>query len=237
MNYLTDSRRNALASEYVLGTLKGPARIRFQRLLMQHQDMRQTLWRWENHLNALGGSLRPQVLPPHVWEKIQTQLGFNDVAAQTNLSTATVVKFPTAAIKKWQWLTGLSAAAAIIFAVLLFVPSGSEHISTPQLAIVQSEKSQALWVIELNEKNINVQATTTFQAQHDRDYELWIVAKDGRAPISLGLLPKQGRRVLPRADIIDKVEIAALAVSLEPLGGSPNGQPTTVLYTADLVAI
>lgn len=237
MNYLTDSRRNALASEYVLGTLQGPARIRFQRLLMQHPDMRQTLWRWENHLNALGGALHPQALPPHVWENIQARLGFATSTTPANASTSNVVAFPAPAAKKWQWLTGLSAAAAIIFAVLLFVPTGSEHTRIPQLAIVQSEKSQALWIIELDEKTIHVQATTTLQAQADKDYELWIVAKDGRAPISLGLLPKQGKLRLPRADIIDKVEIAALAVSLEPLGGSPNGQPTTVLYTADLVAI
>ena len=237
MNYLTDSRRNALASEYVLGTLQGPARIRFQRLLMQHHDLRQTLWRWENHLNALGGALHPQTLPPHVWENIQARLGFVSSGEPTSVPTSNVVTFPQPAAKKWQWLTGLSAAAAIIFAVLLFVPTGSERIQNPQVAIVQSEKSQALWIIELNEKEIRVQATNTLQAQADKDYELWIVAKDGRAPISLGLLPKQGKILLPRADIIDKIEIAALAVSLEPLGGSPNGQPTTVLYTADLVAI
>ena len=240
MNYLTDSRRNALASEYVLGTLQGPARIRFQRLLMQHSDMRQTLWRWENHLNALGGSLPAQTPSPRVWENIQQRLGFKDGVETDNKPTSNIVTFPAPSLPsahKWQWLTGLSAAAAIIFAVLLFVPASYEHNNVPQLAIVQGEKAQALWLIELHENNISVQATSKFQAQPDKDYELWIVAKDGRAPISLGILPKQGKLILPRADIIDKVEIAALAVSLEPLGGSPNGQPTTVLYTADLVTI
>jgi len=241
MNYLTDNRRNALASEYVLGTLQGPARIRFQRLLMQHSTMRQTLWHWESHLNALGGALPSQTPPPHVWENIQTQLGFTQPLS-TSERPSTVVPFPQRPTNTWQWLTGISAAAAIVFAVLLFsptlfVPQSSQYNQNAQLAVVQGEKAQALWLIEVNKNNITVQATAKFQPQQNKDYELWIVAKDGRAPISLGLLPKQGKLTLPRADIIDKVEIAALAVSLEPLGGSPNGQPTTVLYTADLIVI
>lgn len=241
MNYLTDNRRNALASEYVLGTLQGPARIRFQRLLMQHSNMRQTLWRWEGYLNTLGASLPSQTPPPHVWENIQTRLGFAQTSPTTE-QTSTVVPFPQRSTNTWQWLTGISAAAAIVFAVLLFsptlfVPQSSQYNQNAQLAVVQGEKAQALWLIEVNKNNITVQATNKFQPQQDKDYELWVVAKDGRAPVSLGLLPKQGKLVLPRADIIGKVEIAALAVSLEPLGGSPNGQPTTVLYTADLIAI
>lgn len=237
MNYLTDSRRNALASEYVLGTLQGPARIRFQRLLMQNPDMRRTLWSWENYLNALGASLPAQTPPPRVWENIQQRLGFTPTNALPVEPTSNVVMLPQRATKKWQWLTGLSAAAAIIFAVLLFIPATHDYNKVPQLAIVQSEKAQALWLIQILENNISVQATASLHPLQTNDYELWIVAKDGRAPISLGLLPKQGKLMLPRAAIIDKVEIAALAVSLEPLGGSPNGQPTKVLYTAELVTI
>lgn len=240
MNYLTDPRRNALASQYVLGTLQGPARIRFQRLLMQHLPMRETLWLWESHLNALGGSLPAQVPAPEVWENIQVQLGFLPLPeSNSQQPPANVVLFPRTTTRKWQWLSGLSAAAAIVFAVLLFSPQLLPPTGSPesQLAIVQGEQAQALWLIKVNKDNISVQATAKFQPQQDKDYELWIVAKDGRAPISLGLLPKQGKLILARADIIDKIEIAALAVSLEPLGGSPNGQPTTVLYTADLIAI
>lgn len=245
MNYLDDQRCNALASEYVLGTLRGPARIRFQHLLMQHPSMRQTLWRWEGHLNALGGSLPSQPLPPYVWEKIQQRLGFAEQpSSSTKLESSgdNIVQLrPNTAknaIKPWQWATAFSAAAALLFAVLLFTPQQlSSPIFKSQLAIVQSEKAQALWVIELTNTAINVQATEKLQAQQNQDYELWLVAKDGRAPVSLGLLPKNGKLILPRSALIGKVEIAALAVSLEPLGGSPNGQPTKVLYTAELVAI
>lgn len=233
MNYLTEDRQNALSSEYVLGTLDGSARIRFQRLLMQHNSLRHTLWRWEGRLNELGGAL-PEITPsPDVWEKIQTRLGFN----VNTPSNQNVVSLPPRKPKSLQWFAGLSAAAAVLMAVLLVNLQSLEPVVPGQIAIVQSEKAQALWVIELRENELLVTATDRFTPLDNKDYELWMVAADGRPPISLGLLPKQGALRLPRSALFDQLQVAALAVSLEPLGGSPNGQPTTVLYTAELVTI
>lgn len=233
MNYLTEERQNALSSEYVLGSLHGPARVRFQRLLMQHNSMRHTLWRWESRLNELGGAL-PNVNPaPEVWERIQARLGFT--AAPSN--STNVVAMPQRKARGLQWFAGLSAAAAILMAVLLVNLQPIEPLLPGQIAVVQSEKAQALWLIELRDDQLLVTATDKFKALDNQDYELWMVAADGRPPISLGLLPKQGKLSLPRSVLFDQLQVAALAVSLEPLGGSPNGQPTTVLYTAELVAM
>lgn len=233
MNYLTEERQNALSSEYVLGSLHGPARIRFQRLLMQHNSMRHTLWRWESRLNELGTAL-PNVQPaPEVWERIQSRLGFTTATP----NATNVVTLPLRKPRGLQWLAGLSAAAAILMAVLLVNLQPVEPLLPGQIAVVQSEKAQALWLIELREDQLLVTATDKFKALDNQDYELWMVAADGRPPISLGLLPKQGKLSLPRSVLFDQVQVAALAVSLEPLGGSPTGQPTTVLYTAELVEI
>lgn len=231
MNYLTDERQNALSSEYVLGSLHGPARIRFQRLLMQHNNLRHTLWRWESRLNELGGAL-PEIQPAtEVWERIQTRLGF--IAQENN-----VRNLPARKSRSLQWFAGLSAAAAILMAVLLVNVQPTLPTATPgQIAVVQSEKAQALWLIELRADQLLVTATNSFKPLDNQDYELWMVAADGRPPISLGLLPKQGKLSLPRSALFDQLQVAALAVSLEPLGGSPTGQPTTVLYTAELIAM
>ena len=242
MNYLTEERKNALASEYVLGTLHGRARIRFQALLMQHRSMRHALWQWESRLNTLGSSL-PAIAPrPELWQKIQQQLGFNGVQLPAN-----VVRMPQAPVKPasiqpnrnrtWQWLTGAATAAALVLAIFVVVPQAPSKRAETQIAVVQGEKAQALWSIELGKEELVVTATDNFKALPDQDYELWMVAADGRPPVSLGLLPKQGKLTLPRKAILDQVKIAALAVSLEPLGGSPNGQPTKVLYTTEIVTI
>ncbi len=231
MNYLTEERKNALASEYVLGTLHGRARVRFQQLLMQHRSMRHVLWQWESRLNSLGGGIAAVQPPAQLWENIQKQLGFNNTVLPDN-----VVRLPQTKVRTWQWLTGVASAAAILLAVMLIVPPTPDRMQT-QIAVVQGEKAQALWSIELGKKNLIVSATQNFQPLPNQDYELWMVAADGRPPVSLGLLPKHGKLTLPRNALLDQVKVAALAVSLEPLGGSPNGQPTKVLYTTEIVTI
>lgn len=236
MNYLTDERQNALSAEYVLGSLQGPARVRYQRLLMQHPSLRSSLWRWESRLNELGAAL-PNVQPaPEVWERIQQQLGFASTGASTD-RVSNVLALPQRKPRALQWFAGLATAAAILMAVLLVNLQPVEPLSPAQIAVVQSEKAQALWLIELREDQLVVSATDKFTPLDNQDYELWMVAADGRAPISLGLLPKTGKLSLPRSALFDQLQVAALAVSLEPLGGSPTGQPTTVLYTAELVAM
>ena len=266
MNYLTEQRKNALAAEYVLGTLQGRARIRFQKLLMQHQPLREALWAWESHLNSLGGSLSSTAPDPVVWEKIQARLGFNPVAANDgeNLTpqNATILTSATPTINNvatyWQWLAALSSAAAVVLAIALVWPTTIAPVAPPvatkppqittppisaptavqtQVAVVQSAKAEALWLISLDDNNLKIQATALLPTQANNDYELWIVAKDGRAPISLGVMPQQGQLVVPRSALFDELEIAVLAVSLEPVGGSPNGSPTTVLYSAQLLSI
>jgi anti-sigma-K factor RskA len=71
----------------------------------------------------------------------------------------------------------------------------------------------------------------------DKDYELWILDGSG-VPASMGLLPQSGDGSLS----LDSKAVAALqtgntlAVSLEPLGGSPEAAPTgPVLFTAALL--
>lgn len=240
MNYLTEERQNALSSEYVLGSLQGPARVRYQRLLMQHNSLRHSLWRWESRLNELGGAL-PAIEPaPEVWERIQTRLGFSSIQSSPPASgdhANNLVNLPQRRPRALQWFAGLSAAAAILMAVLLVNLQPAGPLMPGQIAVVQSEKAQALWLIELREDQLLVTATDKFKPLDNQDYELWMVAADGRPPISLGILPKQGKLSLPRSVLFDQLQVAALAVSLEPLGGSPNGQPTTVLYTAELVAM
>jgi anti-sigma-K factor RskA len=66
-----------------------------------------------------------------------------------------------------------------------------------------------------------------------KSLELWMLP-DGSAPKSLGVIPDSGvgRVTLPAAPDVALANVPALAVSLEPAGGSPTGAPTgPVLYS------
>lgn len=229
---ITSDAKNALCAEYVLGTLRGKARERFQTMMMQSPSLRETTWFWEQHLNEMGTQLAPVKPDEAVWERIASQLGFTP-------KPATVT--PIASAQKprvWQSLSALATAAALVLAVLLVqVDTQPQVPQYSEIAIFNDADAKPLWVLEIADDFIQVRPTTSLQARTQNDYQLWIVAKDGRAPISLGLLPQQGSMRLDKLAIYDQVDIGALAVSLEPLGGSPTGQPTEVLYTTEVITL
>ena len=244
MNYLKEERLNALAAEYVVGTLRGKARTRYQKLMMQYQAVSDATAQWEQYLTGFAETLPPVAPPDDVWESIQVKLG-HKAANNANLASDTkpsskpgeVIDFEKEKQKRWKNLSFISTAAAMVLAVLLFV---MQPVPTPEvshIAVVNNADNTPLWVIEVSDTTMNVKVTDAFVALADKDYELWMVPANGEAPISLGLMPEANGDTRATPDILLGQSIAALAVSLEAPGGSVTGAPTEVLYIAPIVSV
>ena len=225
MKYQDQELLDALAVDFILGSMKGAARKRFQRLMMANPKVRQSVWRWEQHLNPLAESLPATVPNKAVWQRIQQRLGW--VAATTPAAPARTGKY---------WLA-LATAASLLLAVVMLRPLLLSPL--PQdIAVIQTSDAKAWWLVSKAENMLRVKATAAVTDDIAHDYELWMLPADGQAPISLGLLPQQGERALSWPAAADGIAIAALAVSLEPLGGSTTGAPTgPVLFTAEIVTL
>src|ERR1044071_5803092 len=70
MNYLHPERLDALAAQYVLGTLSRRARQRLARLARSEQSVAESIRSWENRLLPLADTLPPVVPPGRVWPAI-----------------------------------------------------------------------------------------------------------------------------------------------------------------------
>lgn len=75
MNYLRPELLDQLASAYVLGTLRGPARRRFERLCRESQAVRLAVQAWEVKLTPLAVSVPATTPSPALWSRIARQLG------------------------------------------------------------------------------------------------------------------------------------------------------------------
>jgi anti-sigma-K factor RskA len=232
MNYLNQELQHALAAEYVLGTLRGQARIRFQKLQLRYPEIKQVTHQWENHINSLGEQLKPVSPDPIVWEKVVARL--DGVSPKTAASN--VVKLQKRA-NWWRSTTLFAAAASILLAVLMLNPQAPIVFSPDRLTVVQNAENKPLWLIEVFTQTIDIKATELVEAKTLNDYQLWMVPSNGSAPISLGLLPQTGHASLAKVSQFDSLDIAALAVSIEPLGGSPTGAPSEVLFVSELVML
>jgi anti-sigma-K factor RskA len=190
-----------LAAEFVLGTLRGRARVRFARWRTESEMIARLCGAWEQRLNPVAERARPIPPPPSVWPKIQRRLG---LAPPTGL----------------RWVAA-AAVVALLAAMLAYWPT-SQALLPPA--------GQLQWRVEIytHRARLVVRSPGLAARPSDHDYELWALPSGGAPPVSLGVLPAQGqaahalsegqRRALARAQQV--------AVSIEPIGGSPTGQPT-----------
>lgn len=227
MNYQRPQLIEELAAQYVLGTLRGPARRRFERYCKHNATALHAVRRWEDRLVDLLANVVPVAPSTLVWDRIKFRVR-RDKALRPKRVFAT--------FGNWRFAAAAGIAAlAIAFGMWSgFGPGSSEPVAS-----IRNEQQAQMWSIEAprNRGELRVAATDNLALDPARAYELWALPADGAAPVSLGLMPKSGRSTLELTDV-QRVALSRsrqVAISLEPPGGSPTGAPTgPVLFVADI---
>ncbi len=229
MDYGRRELADALAAEYAAGTLRGPARRRYEALLPGHPALRAALQAWQDRLMPLAGAVPPQAPPPRVWRAIEQRLWPAAAAARWWQRLAL-----------WRTVSGLAAVAAVAFGVLLASPPPAR---APIVVVLQSTGAEGQFAspfvasVSADGGALVTQPVQPVALSVDRVLELWSVPPQG-APTSLGLIKANGSTVVARGKLplsLLKGGTAALAVSVEPPGGSPTGVPTgPVVYAGKL---
>ena len=236
MNLLRPELLDRLAAEYVLGTLRLGARRRFERLLRDSPAAMEAVLYWQQRLLPLAERSGEQKPPEAVWQAIEKRL-FAESARALSGASRTAFEPWWRRLIVWQGAAVLSSVCAAWFGIQLLRAPTSQPL--PSLA-------STAYVIALNNSGgeqtalVSVQKATlaapTFLSVSiispptlgaSQVLELWSIPQQaGAAPRSLGLLPLQGSVRLPLNDPALIEAAAALAVSIEPAGGSKTGLPT-----------
>lgn len=222
--------RERLAAEYVLGTLKGGARRRFEGWLHDDAALRRTVEEWRERLMPMSEFTTAQEPPARVWKDIERRLALR--ARGTGWRSW---RFDS--LEVWRSLGVVSSmAAAVLMAVLL--TRTPETTVVDYVATLNDEQAQAALVLTGDSRRgwLDVRAVDTLQVPTDKTLQLWAISRQG-APRSLGILPNnRSARLALDARAIGS-DVALLAISLEPKGGSPNPNAPTgpVLYKGSWV--
>ena len=114
MDYARPALADALAAQYVAGTLRGRARRRFEALLPSHPALQAAVRQWQLRLMPLTGVLPPQAPPARVWQAIERRLW----------SAAAAAPQPSwwARLALWRGLSALASVAVVTLVVLLASP-------------------------------------------------------------------------------------------------------------------
>jgi anti-sigma-K factor RskA len=207
---------NLVAAEYVLGVLSAAERREVERRLALEPALASEVAFWEERLGGLADAVAPVAPPANAWSRIEASIATPAATRPASLwqSLAFWRGFSIAS-------ASLAAASIALLAYVAFVPS-----ARPLIATISGRPDQPNFLAMVSGNSLTVMPAPLL-TNDPRAIELWLILP-GQNPRSLGLLP-QGQPInltIP-PDLVGRIgPEATLAVSLEPPGGSPTGQPT-----------
>ena len=231
-----DGLRERLAAEYVLGTLRGRARRRFEGLLHDDAALRRTVAEWRGRIGAMAEFV-PAVAPRvQVWRAIETRLGLRAQAPAWQVWRHNALGF-------WRTLGVASSMVAALLLVTVMQARRDAPVVT-DIATLSDDKAHTALVVtaDRERKLLRVRLVATQPLAPNQALQLWAVPQQGK-PRSLGVLAgSQGgaaQLALPLTPQAIGADVALLAVSLEPKGGSPdpNGPTGPILYKGGWISV
>lgn len=219
---------DALCGEYVLGTLRGAARKRFERAVAQEPAVARRLQYWEQ-LIAVKYSEKFIVKPSAaIWQRIRRDLALQRFAPPWY-----------SRMSLWRIWAAAATVALVVALVLPRVPPLPPAQFTT-VAVMQGKAAEAQVTVELSSdgSTLRLRSARPVQASPSQSFELWLIPPGGAAPQSLAVVGTLDSRIRIGSAVADRlVRGTKLAVSVEPAGGSPTGGPTgPVIVIGDVQA-
>lgn len=217
---------DALAGEYVLGTLSPGERRGAEARLATDADFRAAVAAWQARLQPLADDAPPVEPPAGTYDRILQRLELPPA-----LYGAEGVIALRRSLNRWR----IGTALAVILAAGLLgmvIHDRSRPPSGEFVAVLTAEGAKPAFVATVDVAKGTLSIRRIGEASPpDKSYELWAV-EPNTAPKSLGLVENAS---LTRALPVPARDLV-LAVSLEPKGGSPTGVATgPILFTGQMV--
>ncbi|HET7650479.1 MAG TPA: anti-sigma factor [Gammaproteobacteria bacterium] len=238
MKYDSQNLRVLLAGKYVLGLLKSRVRQRFERLAVEDARLRAEVAAWEDKFAAWTLILKPLQPPAAVWRKLQAAL-------RADAGESRTVRLVAAWNAVWSGAALAAAAAVLVVGILVgrslvtTTPPPTAAAPAAYLAVMAAPQGQPRWLITVHAQNrrVDMNALADNTPPPGKSYQLWMLPKSGK-PVSLGLMNSTGsaHETLTPDMLAALTKAKGLAISVEPAGGSPTGEPTgPVVFTGSII--
>ena len=225
-------RLDRLAAEYALGTSPPRVRRRLTAIARRDRTVAAALAAWERRIATLADEVPAMPPPPRVWQQIVARLGIDPRSDERGAARRWWQR-----IGFWRTFAAASFIAAVALAIAQWQRAAAPGTAPLVVVLAGSDAKPALIATAAHgDRYLTVKTIGNAAPAPGRAFELWALPQAG-APQSLGVIPSGALvRVPLRAPVEETLSnIPALAVSLEPPGGSPTGQPTgPVLYSGSI---
>ncbi|CAG2128776.1 hypothetical protein LMG31506_00529 [Cupriavidus yeoncheonensis] len=224
-----------MAAQYALGVLRGGARRRMEQLAREEPAVRAAIGHWQSRLSGMA-ELQPAAEPiGAVWCGIEQRLGW---AA----APASAAPEPSWWRKLWSapaFWRGAAAAMAVVAALAVglgWQMTQRQPGETTVIAVLNNAQSRPALLVswDAGARQLVVRRLDDLALPGQQVLQLWALPEGGK-PRSLGVIGRGPTARLALAQV--PAAVPALAVSVEPPGGSPNpdGPSGPVVFKGPLI--
>jgi anti-sigma-K factor RskA len=221
MNYLLPERLERLAREYALGTLAGPARKRFERLLRQAPAAARAVGAWQERLAGLADAVPAMQPRESVWRALEQRLFASSAAPR----------------RVWGLFSGGALAGVLLCTLLLRLQPGLIGMEPQSEVLPQSYvgllldtagKPAVLASSKRHGRLMTVKLLRPVAIPAGSVAQLWALPKDGSAAFPVGVVPGSGTAAVALADTSEKLffNVSRLAVSIEAAPAKAGDKPS-----------
>lgn len=221
------SEQHLTAAEYALGLLPPEQAQAFAQQMSQNPALHDAYVYWSERFASLSDEWPDQIPPAHIKAQLLEAIETEEHAPATSIKARSSKPRP---------LWAMAAAMILVIGLWLVWPNGFEADYQTHLAATDGTLTVDVFV-DTDSQQVRVVPLEGAVAEQG-DYELWVAVGEG-APISLGVLDITHTATYSmQSDWMRGLSNAHMAISFEPKGGSPTGQPTgPVLAVADTMTL
>ena len=238
MNPRPDDDIQALAGEYVLGTLSAAECAEVERRLPGDAALRSAVDAWEECLHPLVALAPPAEPSGALWPRIEKSVGPLSNSPSTRATTQRLAMPQTRtgwwnSLQLWRGLAGSGFAAAAVLAAVLVTRSFAPAVPQYMVVLVAPADKAPGWVVQTGARpagggaqQLSLIPLGNTPVPEGRSLQFWTKANAWRGPVSLGLVTP-GRAIRVPIERLPPLEADQLfELTLEPANGSPIDRPT-----------
>lgn len=215
----------ALAAEYVLGTLDASERATVSARRLREKTLDDAVRAWERRLSPLN-DLGPDVAPPiQLYGSIEPRLA----SAAPPTAGTNVVELHRR-LSRWRAIAvGASALAASLAGFIAIGGMQRPPLEGTYVASFQKDDSAPEFIITVDVKNRTMSVRPVAATKPaGKQFQLWIAHDSFKGPRPLGLVVDGDSTPRPLLKDFDPslIEKATFGVSVENEGGSTTGKPS-----------
>lgn len=232
LRYNNPELQNLLAANYVIGTLRGPARKRMETLMRDDIELRKQVIQWEEKLQPIHHTT-PVVKPKKsTWKKISSSIGgITDPLMQQVMRRLRFYKYLAASAVASALVMGVmtwSTLNTVVPAPINYVAVMKDTQDVPSMVVTISKNEQGrLLALDMLKKPA---------LEENQSLQLWAISQEDGSITSLGVIQREKRinksLSKPEWGLIKNAEF--LIVSVENQGGSDSGAPSNDIITKGL---